>query len=92
MSFIGRSDSLPRFQNNYPSRMDVKIFRDDLGKQAHEAILRLLDTDHNGTLSAVEKLKARIVLYGHSWGASEAVHGPHTGEGWRAGVVDHPGG
>ena len=33
----------------------------------------MLDTDHNGTLSAAEKLKARIVLYGHSWGASEAV-------------------
>ena len=33
----------------------------------------MIDTDHNGSLSAVEKLKARIVLYGHSWGASEAV-------------------
>jgi len=33
----------------------------------------LLDTDHSGTLSAAEKLNARIILYGHSWGASEAV-------------------
>ncbi len=33
----------------------------------------MLDTDHSGTLSASEKLNARIVLYGHSWGASEAV-------------------
>lgn len=33
----------------------------------------MLDTDDDGTLSAAEKVKARIVLYGHSWGASEAV-------------------
>ena len=62
-----------RLQNDYPSLMDVKIFENHVGKQAHQAILKLLDTDHDGTLSALEKLKARIVLYGHSWGASEAV-------------------
>jgi hypothetical protein len=33
----------------------------------------LLDTDHDGSLSSDEKQKARIVLYGHSWGASEAI-------------------
>jgi len=36
-------------------------------------ILRLLDSDHNGVLTAAEKRQARIILYGHSWGASEAV-------------------
>ena len=33
----------------------------------------MLDAGHTGMLSAAERLKARIVLYGHSWGASEAV-------------------
>jgi hypothetical protein len=57
----------------YPSGMEVQIFENHSGPQAHQEILRLLDTDHDGTLSAEEKLKARIILYGHSWGASEAV-------------------
>lgn len=35
--------------------------------------MRLVDTNHDGTLSAEEKRNARIILYGHSWGASEAV-------------------
>ena len=36
-------------------------------------VLRLLDTDGNGSLSADEKQRARIVLYGHSWGAAETL-------------------
>jgi len=56
----------------YPTGVNVEIFANHLG-QAHEEILRLLDTDHNGKLSGQEKMKAHIVLYGHSWGASEAV-------------------
>ncbi len=56
----------------YPTGVNVEIFANHLG-QAHEEILRLLDTDHDGQLSPQEKLKAHIVLYGHSWGASEAV-------------------
>jgi len=35
-------------------------------------ILRLLDTDHDGALTAAEKKQARIIAFGHSWGASEA--------------------
>jgi hypothetical protein len=57
----------------YPSGLEVRIFENHSGRQAHQEIMRLLDSDHDGTLSAEEKLKARIVLYGHSWGASEAV-------------------
>lgn len=60
-------------QKEYSSGMEVKVFENHSGSLARQAILKLLDTDHNGALSAVEKLKARIVLYGHSWGASEAV-------------------
>jgi hypothetical protein len=32
-----------------------------------------LDTDHDGILSVEEKQDARIILYGHSWGASESI-------------------
>jgi hypothetical protein len=57
----------------YPSAMDVEVFENHSGAQAHQEILRLLDTNRDGSLSADEKHKARIILYGHSWGASEAV-------------------
>lgn len=59
--------------HDYPSRVEVRIFENHSGRQADQEITRLLDTDHDGNLSAGEKRKARIVLYGHSWGASEAV-------------------
>lgn len=61
-----------RLRKDYPSDV-VRIFENHQGRQAHEEILRLLDTDQSGALSTAEKLKARIVLYGHSWGAAEAV-------------------
>jgi pimeloyl-ACP methyl ester carboxylesterase len=51
----------------------VRIFENRRRKSAYDAILRLLDTDHDGTLSAEEKARARIILFGHSWGAAAAV-------------------
>jgi pimeloyl-ACP methyl ester carboxylesterase len=33
----------------------------------------LLDSDRDGILSSTEKERARIIIYGHSWGATEAV-------------------
>jgi len=60
-------------RDEYPSGMQVRMFENRQGRQAHEAVLQMLDTDRDGTLSADEKRDARIVLYGHSWGASEAV-------------------
>lgn len=63
-----------RLRSEYPSGVEVRIFENHVARQAHQEILRVLDTDHSGTLSASEKLNARIVLYGHSWGASEAVN------------------
>ena len=60
-------------RHEYPSAMNIEVFENHSGPQAHQEILHLLDTDGNGSLSADEKHKARIVLYGHSWGASEAV-------------------
>jgi hypothetical protein len=63
-----------RLRKDYATGVDVKIFANHMAKQAHQEILQSLDADHNGTLSDREKLNARIVLYGHSWGASEVVN------------------
>jgi hypothetical protein len=62
-----------RLRRDYASGVDVKIFANHLARQAHQEVLQSLDADHDGTLSAQEKQQARIVLYGHSWGASEAI-------------------
>ena len=62
-----------RLRNDYPSGVQVRLFENRRSGQANREILRLLDVDHDGTLSAAEKLDARIAIYGHSWGASETV-------------------
>jgi len=59
-------------RRDYRSGVDVEVFANHAA-QAHSRILSLLDGDGNGTLSRAEKSGARIVLYGHSWGASEVV-------------------
>ena len=58
---------------DYPSGVHVEVFENRRGQAAHEAILRLLDTKHDGQLTLEEKRNARIVIYGTSWGASETV-------------------
>jgi pimeloyl-ACP methyl ester carboxylesterase len=67
-----------RLRKDYPNGTEIRVFENHLRTQAHQEILRLLDSDHNGTLSAQEKSEARIVLYGHSWGATEAVRMART--------------
>jgi hypothetical protein len=62
-----------RLNNNHPSGTEVKVFENHSGREAYQEIVRFLDSDHDGNLSADEKRNARIVLYGHSWGASETV-------------------
>jgi hypothetical protein len=51
----------------------VEVFENRRGDAARALILGLLDTDHDGQLTAEEKRGARIVIYGVSWGASETV-------------------
>jgi hypothetical protein len=60
-------------RHDYPTGVYVDVLENRRRQQAHADILRLLDTDHNGALSAAERRDARILLYGHSWGASAAV-------------------
>jgi hypothetical protein len=62
-----------RLREDYPSCVYINTFENHQGDQAHRAVLQLLDTDHDGALSADEKRNARVVIYGHSWGGSETV-------------------
>lgn len=62
-----------QLRRDYPEGVAVEMFANHVG-QARERIHRLLDLDKSGELSAEEKGRARIVLYGHSWGASEVVN------------------
>jgi pimeloyl-ACP methyl ester carboxylesterase len=57
----------------YPTGVDIETFENHHGKAAQKDVLRLLDTDGDGSLTIQEKDAARIILYGHSWGASETV-------------------
>jgi len=62
-----------RLRADYPSGVCVKVFENRRREQAYQETLRLLDTDHDGTLSAEEKRSAHIIIYGMSWGGSETV-------------------
>jgi hypothetical protein len=56
-----------------PRRVYAGSFANHDSQSAFNVVISLLDTDHDGRLSADEKGAARIVIYGHSWGASETV-------------------
>jgi hypothetical protein len=60
-------------RDRYPSSVYVEVFSNHEGHKALRQVLHLLDTDHDGDLSNTEKQQARIIIYGHSWGASETV-------------------
>jgi hypothetical protein len=60
-------------RKNYPADVHTEIIENRRREEAHAEIIRFVDSDHNGTLSDEEKKNARIILYGHSWGASTAV-------------------
>jgi pimeloyl-ACP methyl ester carboxylesterase len=61
-------------RRDYPSGVQVEIFENHRGEAAHREILRVLGANHEGELSPEAKRQARIILFGHSWGASEAVN------------------
>ena len=60
-------------RQSYPTGLYAQVFQNTHGPQAFREIQRLLDVNHDGVLSPAEKQHARIILYGHSWGASETV-------------------
>lgn len=61
-----------RLRTAYPS-VDVETFESYRGEKARTRVLSLLDTNHDGTLTPAEKQNSRIIIYGHSWGGSEAI-------------------
>jgi hypothetical protein len=62
-----------RLRQAYPQGVEVETFESYNREKARAKVLSLLDTNRDGTLAASEKQNARIILYGHSWGGSEAV-------------------
>lgn len=62
-----------QLQRDYPGEVRAEVFANRDGRRAYQEVLRLLDANHDGVLSSTEKRRARIVIYGHSWGASETV-------------------
>jgi hypothetical protein len=62
-----------RLRKDYSTGVYIEVIENHHAEKAHADIVRFVDTDRDGTLSAEEKQRARIILYGHSWGASEAI-------------------
>src|SRR6202050_4216193 len=62
-----------RLRQDYSSGVYVEVFENHRGQSAYEKILQLLDTGDAGKLTPEQKKNARIILYGHSWGGSEAI-------------------
>ena len=62
-----------RLRKEYPTGVDVETFESYRGARARRKILKLLDANHDGTLTTEEKQNARIIIYGHSWGGSESI-------------------
>jgi hypothetical protein len=60
-------------QKGYPLAIHAAIFANRDGALALKTVLQLLDADQDGHLNDAEKSAARIVIFGHSWGASETV-------------------
>ena len=60
-------------RERYRSKISADVFGNVHGRDALRLLLRLLDSDENGNLCINEKQRARIVLFGHSWGAAETL-------------------
>jgi hypothetical protein len=56
-----------------PKGAYIQVFENRHRKTAYLTILHLLDTNHDGVVSHEEKARARIILFGQSWGGSAVV-------------------
>jgi pimeloyl-ACP methyl ester carboxylesterase len=57
----------------FPVNTYAEVFRNREKGKARHLIFTLLDSNSDGIISDDERRNARIILYGHSWGASTAV-------------------
>jgi hypothetical protein len=62
-----------QLRQRYPLAVHAAVFANHDGHLALRTVLQLLDSNRDGRLSSEEKKAARIVIYGHSWGASETI-------------------
>ena len=62
-----------KLREEYPEGVWIRTFANHQLRTAYRSVLQKLDTNQDGFLSDDEKKSARIILYGHSWGASTAV-------------------
>jgi hypothetical protein len=58
-------------RQHYAPALHVQTFFNHDEQAAVAYVTRLLDRNHDGQLSNEEKRSARIIVYGHSWGASQ---------------------
>jgi hypothetical protein len=73
-NMVHREASMAKeLQRLYPLSLHAAVFANRDGQSALRTVLTLLDANGEGQPSTNEKNAARIVIYGHSWGASEAV-------------------
>src|ERR1700743_1564174 len=77
--FVSRKDTKhPEVQfaaylrDRYPT-IHAEVYGNHHGRKALHQVVGFLDTDHDGVLSSSEKERATVILYGHSWGATETV-------------------
>jgi hypothetical protein len=78
--FVSRDDMVhgpvqlaAHLRHDCPPDVHIEVLENRRREAAHAEIMRLVNVNRDGTLSSEEKKNARIILYGHSWGASEAV-------------------
>jgi hypothetical protein len=58
---------------SYPSNVHAEVFANREGEKALLRVLQLLDIDDDGVINASEKEQTSVIIYGHSWGASQTV-------------------
>jgi pimeloyl-ACP methyl ester carboxylesterase len=72
--FVHREARMAKeLQQRYPLAVHAAVFANHDGEIALKTVLQLLDENRDGRLSAKEKNAARLVIFGHSWGASETI-------------------
>src|SRR5712671_2079469 len=59
-------------RDRYPL-IHAEVFGNHHGRKALHELVRMLDSDGDGVLAPNEKRESTIIIYGHSWGATETV-------------------
>ena len=64
-------------RDRYPL-IEAVVFGNHHGRKALHEVGRKLDSHGDGILTPNEKRESTIIIYGHSWGASETVTFAHA--------------